>query len=257
MRFDVPVPLSTAPRLWPTRANNDALGNRTEAAKVPAAPAQGAHSGCERLRLGAFLEGNKFLHASNSRGTCNTVAWKHPPLLHVASCLYLLAHPVLSSCFMHFFSSFFFHRAAETFFLPAHQEDMTPLHWACFHNHAKHAQMLLAANANVAAVDIEGKNALHWTSGNKDASAAKVCCALPALSESKPKHEPTRRCMRSCLCSSRAPLLAHSVHIYTLEYHAHAHAHTHTHTRAHTHTHTHTHTHAHMHVRLFGVGCFD
>ena len=118
MRFDVPVPLSTAPRLWPTRANNDALGNRTEAAKVPAAPAQGAHSGCERLRLGAFLEGNKFLHASNSRGTCNTVAWKHPPLLHVASCLYLLAHPVLSSCFMHFFSSFFFPPCCRNF-LPA------------------------------------------------------------------------------------------------------------------------------------------
>ena len=53
---------------------------------------------------------------------------------------------------------------------------MTPLHWAAFHNRAKHAQALVKAGADVRITDIESKTALHWTSGNSDNSAAKVGC---------------------------------------------------------------------------------
>lgn len=52
---------------------------------------------------------------------------------------------------------------------------MTPLHWAAFHNHSKHIQLLLDAAANPLPLDMEGKTPLHWTSNNKTASAAKVC----------------------------------------------------------------------------------
>ena len=41
-------------------------------------------------------------------------------------------------------------------------QGMTALHWACFHNRPKHAQLLLLKGVNPFVHDIDGRNALHW-----------------------------------------------------------------------------------------------
>lgn len=53
-------------------------------------------------------------------------------------------------------------------------EQMTPLHFAAFHNYAKNVQALVKGGANLRLADLEGKTALHWAAGSGDAACIKM-----------------------------------------------------------------------------------
>jgi len=53
------------------------------------------------------------------------------------------------------------------------KERMTPLHWAAFHEHPKHVQLLLKAGASADVLDVEGKTPLHWSPTSM--ACCKVC----------------------------------------------------------------------------------
>ena len=67
---------------------------------------------------------------------------------------------------------------------------MTPLHWSCFHGSVSHTKELLAAGADVVAVDGEGKGPLHWAATTK--SDALVGVLIAAFNSDKERAREAR-----------------------------------------------------------------
>lgn len=59
-------------------------------------------------------------------------------------------------------------------------DQMTAAHWCAFHGHHKHLDLLIAAGANLAIPDGEGKLPIHWTSANANTKTlAKIYAVVP------------------------------------------------------------------------------
>eukprot|EP00047_Mylnosiga_fluctuans_P008273 m.257967 g.257967 ORF g.257967 m.257967 type:complete len:1108 (-) comp21211_c0_seq1:195-3518(-) len=89
---------------------------------------------------------------------------------------------------------------------PADQEDMTPLHWAAFHNRPKHAQTLIKAGANPRAPDMQGKYPIQWTAGNSTNETVKVLLPVSkdVINKADDEH---RTLLHACVAESNAHVL--------------------------------------------------